>query len=82
MARSGKPREATSGKHEYTREQSLRYWQQRWKEEFDALPEHKRQERIAHITFLLRTARRGGALWDLAACCGITKDGDDECVDK
>lgn len=74
----GKPKTAGGGRHDYTNEESLAYWQRRWKAEFDALPEHQRRERVTHIRERLRGAPRRSPLRDLAQACGIEETDDDE----
>jgi hypothetical protein len=80
----GKPREAGSGKHEYTREQSLMYWQRVWKAQIDAQSPVTRRETIQRASRLLRETRYRSALHDLAVCYGLTRggDGDGDCMDK
>jgi hypothetical protein len=79
----GKPREAASGKHEYTHEQSLGYWQRQWKALIDAEPPRARQETVERARRLMRATRYRSALHDLAVCYDLKDgDGDGERLDK
>jgi hypothetical protein len=76
MAKPGKPRkEGASGRHDYTSDESLTFWQARWRAEFEALPPKKQAEERARIGRLLATAPAGSPLRAYAAACGIG-DGD------
>jgi hypothetical protein len=79
----GKPRQEQSGKHEYTREQSLSFWQRQWKAQIDAQAPATRRETVERAARLLRESRFRSALHDLAVCYGLTRGGDgDGCLDK
>jgi hypothetical protein len=81
MAKPGKPRkEGASGRHDYDPDESLRFWQARWRAEFEALPPKKQAEQTEHIRTLLAGAPAGSPLRSYAAACGIGDgDGDRLC---
>lgn len=77
MAKPGKPRkEGASGRHDYTGDESLAFWQQRWRAEFEALPPAKQDEQRAHIRARLASAPAQSPLRSYAAACGIGGDDD------
>ncbi len=78
MSNVGKPRGGgITGRHEYSGEQSLSFWQRQWKQQIDSQPPKVRRETVARAQLILRTARHKSALHDLAMCYGIDGDGDE-----
>lgn len=72
-----RPRDAvkhTAGQHSFTREQSLSFWQRRWKEAIDGQPETRRQETIERARALLSATTHRSALHDMAVCYGLGGD--------
>ena len=78
MAGRGKPRtrDSATGRHDYTFEQSLSFWQKKWKAQIDSQPPKVRQETIERMRRLLAETRYRSALHDLAVCYGPMRDGD------
>jgi hypothetical protein len=78
---AGKPgrrrKEGASGRHDFTGDESLTFWQARWRAEFEALPPKKQDEQRAHIRSLLVSAPAWSQLHSYAAACGIGDDDGD-----